>query len=182
MNNLHRLTSATLAVFVFLISCGIPDETQTSAESRVQYLLEVWESGRTDELHELFHNDAVYDDYPNGVQYNGFDEIAGYIGHVHSWASAIQIETTSIHAGGSSATAEWVMTGVQDRPIGNRVPVATGRSIRVQGVTIIEMSSGKIRRAADYIDTASLMLQLGSRIELPGGAVLELPPESNLSQ
>jgi ketosteroid isomerase-like protein len=58
--------------------------------------------------------------------------------------------------------------------MGDRLPVATGREVVLNGVTIIELRDGRIIRAADYIDTAPLLLQLGGRIELPGGVVIEL--------
>jgi hypothetical protein len=64
------------------------------------------------------------------------------------------------------------MRGVQDRPIAGRVPVATGRSFAIRGATLIEMKDGRIRRAADYIDVLGFVLQLGARVELPGGVVL----------
>jgi hypothetical protein len=36
------------------------------------------------------------------------------------------------------------------------------------------MEGDRIIRAADYTDTALLLLQLGSRIELPGGQIIEI--------
>lgn len=45
----------------------------------------------------------------------------------------------------------------------------------LSGVTIIEMEGGRIMRAADYTDTQPLLLQLGARIELPGGGLLGPP-------
>ena len=72
------------------------------------------------------------------------------------------------------AVGEWLVAGVQARAMGDFVPLATGREVALNGVTIIEVEGGRIRRAADYLDTAPLVLQLGGRIELPGGRVLTL--------
>jgi ketosteroid isomerase-like protein len=58
--------------------------------------------------------------------------------------------------------------------MGSQVPVGTGREIVLNGVTVIEIRDGRIIRAADYTDAGALMLQLGGRIELPGGGVVEL--------
>lgn len=162
-------------LFLFLIP-GCPDlnKNKSNPSKLLTSLMDVWESGETNEIHEIFHNDATYDDYPNNTQYKGLNEISGYIKHVHSWASNVVIHINSIHSGDSSAIAEWEMSMIQNRPIGNRVPVATGKSIKLNGVTIIEMSSDKIMRAADYIDVASFVLQLGGKVELPGGNVLRL--------
>ncbi|MBM4093897.1 MAG: hypothetical protein FJ276_31500 [Planctomycetes bacterium] len=64
------------------------------------------------------------------------------------------------------------MRGVQDRPIPGRVPVATNRPFELKGVTVVELRDGRIARAADYIDVLGFVVQLGSRIELPGGVVI----------
>ena len=57
---------------------------------------------------------------------------------------------------------------------GTVLPEATGREVVLNGVTIIEVEGGLIGRAADYIDGVPMILQLGGRIEYPGGAVREL--------
>jgi hypothetical protein len=54
------------------------------------------------------------------------------------------------------------------------VSVGTGAEVVTNGVTVIELQGDRIIRAADYADTAPMMLQVGGRIELPGGEVLEL--------
>ncbi len=63
---------------------------------------------------------------------------------------------------------------MQARPLGDLVPEATGREVLLNGVTIIELDGDRIIRAADYTDTAPMWLQLGGRIELPGGGVVGL--------
>ena len=63
-----------------------------------------------------------------------------------------------------------VLTGA----LGPMVPVATGLEVVTNAVTIVEIDGGRIRRGADYMDTATMLLQLGARVELPGDAVMEL--------
>jgi hypothetical protein len=57
--------------------------------------------------------------------------------------------------------------------MGELVPVATGLEVVTNGVTIVEIDGGRIRRAADYMDTTPVLLQLGGRVELPGGGTIE---------
>ena len=73
----------------------------------------------------------------------------------------------------SGAVIEWVFSAIQARPMG-AVSVGTGAEVVTNGVTVIEFQGDRIIRAADYADTAPMMLQLGGRIELPGGEVLEM--------
>jgi len=118
--------------------------------------------------------DAVYDDYANQLQYRGIQEIVGYVTSVHAWADDVYLNAGAVHASAGGAVTEWLFAGVQARPLASYAPVATGREVVLNGVTIIEVDGGRIRRAADYADSGALALQLGGRIELPGGSVIEL--------
>ena len=72
------------------------------------------------------------------------------------------------------AVAEWIFSAIQARPIGADVTVATGLEVVSNGVTVIQLDGDRIRRAADYMDTRPIMLQLGGRLEMPGGSVIEM--------
>lgn len=151
-----------------------PSAAAREAELAIRSLMAGWESGDIDLIEDLFLPQATYDDFPNQVTYQGLQEIVGYIVAVHDWGDDVYMNIGRVHASESGAVAEWVFSAVQNRPMGDFVSVATGREVVLNGVTIIEMRDGRILRAADYTDTAPMMLQLGGRIELPGGTVLEL--------
>ena len=136
-------------------------------------LMEMWRTGNTSALEAIAATDVVYDDVPNGQRYEGREGVRQYVGHVHAWASDIEIEITSLRGDANTAVAEWIMQGVQDRPIPGRVPIATRRRFRLNGVTLVEPRDGKIARAADYLDVLGFVVQLGGRVELPGGAVIQ---------
>jgi len=144
------------------------------ASRAARRLMEMWESADTAQLASLAAEDVVYDDVPNGQRFQGHEGVRRYIGHVHSWAGAIRFEVTAVHGGDDSALVEWILRGVQDRPIPGRVPVATGRPFELKGATLVEMKGDKITRAADYLDILGFVVQLGARVELPGGVVI--PP------
>ena len=80
----------------------------------------------------------------------------------------------TVHVIENGAVAEWILSAVQAGPIPGQVTVGTGAEVVTNGVTVIELEGGRIRRAADYMDTAPMLLQLGARVELPGGSILEL--------
>lgn len=143
------------------------------AEVTIRSLIAAYESGDAELIEDLFWPQATYDDYPNQVTYQGLDEIVGYVTAVHDWGDDVYMNIGRVHATEGGAVAEWVFSAVQNRPIGTLVPLATGLEVVLNGVTIIEMEGDRILRAADYSDTTPMMLQLGGRIELPGGAVLE---------
>lgn len=156
---------------LILSGCG---QTAELADQRARQLMTIWETGDSAMLEEIASPDIVYDDIPNGERFEGFDGVRRYVGHVHSWASQVQITVVAVHSGPDAAVAEWVMRGVQDRPIPGRIPEATNRPFELKGVTLVELQDGRIARAADYLDVLGFVVQLGSRVELPGGAVI--PP------
>ena len=141
-------------------------------------LMGVWESGEVGRLEDLLSADVVYEDVPNGVSLQGLEAATGYVGHVHAWASDIEILIDRTFGSESEAVAEWTMTAVQSSPIPGRLPVATDRRITLKGVTLVEVRQGKIVRAADYMDTLGFVLQLGGEVALPGEVVLKLPEEA----
>jgi ketosteroid isomerase-like protein len=155
-------------------AAGGPDAASARNELLVLSLLDAQQSADTLALTQLFWPDAVYDDYANQLQYRGLEEIVGYVTSVHVWADDVYLNAGEVHASPTGAVAEWLFAGVQARPMGDYVPAVTNREVVLNGVTIIEVEGGRIRRAADYTDTAPLALQLGGRIELPGGRVIEL--------
>lgn len=149
---------------------GTADAQVASAEVAIQSLMEVWESGDVEVLDSIFHSDAVYVDMPNGREFGGIDEIKGYVQHVHSWASQVVVEVSTIRSGVDLAVAEWTMSGVQDRPIPGVVRMATDATFSIKGATVVDFVDGRMAKAVDYIQVIPLILQLGGRIELPGSA------------
>ena len=159
-----------------------PSPTVARNEIVARTLMSAWESGDVNVLTDLFYPDAVYDDFPNQMQYQGIQEIVGYVQHVQDWAGGLSIDVSEVHPSETGATVEWLFSATQDRPIGNRVPVATGREVVLNGATILEIENGRIHRAADYIDALALVLQLGGEVRMPGGSVIRLddvlPPDT----
>jgi steroid delta-isomerase-like uncharacterized protein len=170
--------SLLILVFAVLSACGFNDSAPPRAlaenELAIRNLLFSWESGNTAALAELFWPDAVYDDFPNQHQYRGVEEIAGYMTYIHTWATGVSMNVAEVHASETGAVAEWVLSAIQDAPIGDLVPVATGREVVLNGVTIIQTDGGRIRRAADYSDALPFVLQLGAEVLMPGGDTIRL--------
>lgn len=169
-----------LALVAVLASagCSRPEGDMTPTEARNEIVartfIAAWASADTTTLTDLFDPDAVYDDYAGQDQHQGIQEIVGYVTSAQTWATGINIDAGAIHVSEHGATIEWVFSAIQDRPIGTRIPVATGNDVVMNGVTILEIDKGRITRAADYVDELPLLLQLGSKVDLPGGGTIVL--------
>lgn len=153
-----------------------PSRLEAESEIAIRTLIGMVEAGNADDVAGLFRPDAVYDDFANQHQYRGLEEIAGYVSGGSRWATGVSMNVIDVHVSSTAAVAEWVFTGIQDHPVGALLPVVTGREVVLNGVTIIEMEDGRIRRAADYVDALPLVLQLGGEVHMPGGGVLKQDP------
>lgn len=163
------LVSTLLAPASCIANAG-SDDTARAAEITMRSLMAAWENGDRALIEDLFWPEATYDDFPNQHTYQGTAEIVGYMLAVHDWADDVYWNVGQIHIADGWAVAEWVFSGVQARPIGSDVPLASGAEVLTNGVTIIQMEGDRIIRAADYMDTAPMMLQMGGRLEMPGGS------------
>jgi steroid delta-isomerase-like uncharacterized protein len=163
-------------VFLALAAACAPSEEQAMSQNELvlRSLIDAVQAADTATIVELFWPEATYDDYASQLQHRGIEEILGYLTSVHEWADDVYMNVGEVHVGTTSAVAEWIFAGVQARPMGEMVPIATGLEVVTNGVTIVEIDGGRIRRAADYMDTTTMLLQLGARVELPGDGVMEL--------
>jgi steroid delta-isomerase-like uncharacterized protein len=171
-----RVVSIGLIAGVAALGACVPTEEQAVSENELiaRTLVDAIQVADTATIVGLFWPEATYDDYASQLQHRGIDEILGYLTSIHDWADDVYMNVGQVHVSADGAVAEWIFAGVQARPMGETVPVATGLEVTANGVTILEIDGGRIRRGADYMDTAPMLLQLGGRIELPGGAVMEL--------
>jgi steroid delta-isomerase-like uncharacterized protein len=176
--NARRIRAIGIVAFaalVFTPGCA-PTAEQAAAQNEllVRSLFDAMQAADTATIVELFWPDATYDDFASQLQYRGTEEILGYVTSIHSWADDVYLNVGEVHVSEAGAVAEWLFAGVQARPMGELVTEVTNREVTTNGVTIIEVEGGRIRRAADYTDTTPLLLQLGGRMTLPGGGVMEL--------
>ena len=176
MNVKSSLLTLTLLAAACSPAGSGPSPAEAENEIAIRSLLAMVGSDNADEVAGLFHPDAVYDDYSTQHQYRGLEEIAGYVTGSTRWATAVSVDIIGVHVSDSMAVAEWVFTGIQDRAVPGFLPVVTGREVVLNGVTLIEMEDGRIRRAADYVDALPLVLQVGAEVHMPGGGVLRQEP------
>jgi steroid delta-isomerase-like uncharacterized protein len=74
-------------------------------------------------------------------------------------------EVTRTIAAAAVVVAQWTFTGTQSQPLGAPIfePVlaATGRTIRLRGISVFDLAGGLIQRETTYIDLATLLVELG---------------------
>jgi steroid delta-isomerase-like uncharacterized protein len=159
-----------LAVIIFALAGCTSNPLIPEIQGKA--LLAVWESGSVQDLVEIMAENSVYEAVQQGYVYKGIDEIKGYVGHVRLFASDLSVEVISIKSTKTMAFLEWEMTGIQSQPIPGRVVISTNRKFSIRGITLVEVQDGLITKATDYMDVLGFVVQLGGRVELPGGIVI----------
>ena len=147
-------------------------DEKLAVEKLGSQLMSTWENGDVTHLENIFHHDVEYVDIPNNHVFKGIEEVKSYISHIHSWGSNIQMNIRSTEYTNENGYIEWTMTAKQTSPIKGKVEVATNKDIVINGVTLIETKDGLIIKATDYLDALGFVLQLGSKVELPGGVTI----------
>ena len=164
-----------IAILVCLLIVPIQSccEKSSIPELLGRELIGIWQNGNIEDLNAILSENVVYEAAQQNHTYKGFEQFGSYVGHVSKFAKDLKIEVISVNSSKSTATVEWIMTGIQDRPIPGRVTIPTNKEFMVKGVTLIEVEDGLITKAIDYMDVLGFVIQLGARVELPGGVVLE---------
>lgn len=127
--------------------------------------LGAWNSHDVDRILTFYTGDAVYEDVPTvtngwGVPQRGHEMIRDALIQMFEEMPDMAFEMVSASNVGGRLAVESIMTGTQtgDYPA---LP-ATGRSISIRLVSLIELSGGRIVSERDYYDAYLFLTQLGA--------------------
>jgi len=135
-------------------------------------LMTLWQTGDTLKTHEIFLTECSYVDVANDHTFSGIVGVNKYVGHIHSWATDVKMIVRKINTKDDMGYVEWTLKAKHTSPIKGMVTVATNKDITLNGVTLLEFKDEKIEKASDYMDVLGFVMQLGSKLELPGGIVI----------
>lgn len=108
---------------------------------------------------DLCSDDTRFEDTAFGVAVAGKEQYRGVFTRFFGSISGVRAEVKSIIASGEWAAAVWTFSGTQK---GNFPGIpATGKSFSVRGVSIVQVSNGKMKSRTDYWDSATMLKQLG---------------------
>ncbi len=114
-----------------------------------------------DRVSDLFAQDARYEDATFQAQFEGRDAIRQMFEAMFHGLAEPTYQLIRSVAEADRVAAEW---SVEGRHAGPMLGVeASGRRMRIRGVSLLEIRRGKIRSVTDYIDRAGLETQLGLR-------------------
>ena len=136
-----------------------------SAEDNVKimrrWFQEVWNEGRTETVYELFAPDAIAHGQESAeAELRGPKEFEAFVRKIRGAFSKIQLTVDDVFATGDKGVLRWsgVMTHTGDA-LG--MP-ASGRTIRLRGITMVRFADGKVVEGWDNWDQLGMMQQIGA--------------------
>jgi len=120
---------------------------------------EVWAKGNMAVVDELFADDYVNHNQPPNLPggKEGFKMLAG--GYISAFPNMSMV-VEEILADGDRVVTRWVSTGKHKGEF-NGIP-ATGKDVRVTGISIDRIAGGKVAESWGEFDLAGLLMQLGA--------------------
>ncbi len=141
-----------------------PEATVDPERIAKQYL-EAWSSGDPERVLEFITDDVFLEDVPNvdngwATPSNGKEEVREALVAMYAAMPDMAFEQGSVWPLENGVVAEWTMRGTHtgDWP---GLP-ATGRSIEVRGISVLEIEDGRIAWHRDYYDMFLFLSQLGA--------------------
>lgn len=131
---------------------------------------EVWNKGRMGAIDEMASPDAIAHGHaPYDI---GLDQFRGFYTSVRSAFPDLRIGVDFTLAEGDKVAARWTAAGTHKGSFLGYA--ATGRPIKISGVSIMRIDGGKIIEAWDTWDQLGLMVQIGAALgheffAAPGG-------------
>lgn len=127
----------------------------------------VWNRGEIDRLGEFYAENVVRHVPESPDRIVGLEANKEYIRRMRAAFPDTHVTTERAFTDGAMAAVYWVWTGTHLGDMPN-LP-ATGKKVRLPGISMIRVEDGKFAEIWDQDDQLSLLIQLG---------VIQLPPPS----
>jgi steroid delta-isomerase-like uncharacterized protein len=134
------------------------DLMTTKAEKMLQDWNEAWNAHEVERILSYFTDDIVFEDLGGARVMRGKEEMRTWINETLSAFPDFRTDLKSLFVSGEWAGSEWVASGTFKGQLPRLKP--TGKSYSVRGASIMELHDGKIKRNADYYDSATVIRQL----------------------
>ncbi|MBK9106568.1 MAG: ester cyclase [Saprospiraceae bacterium] len=158
------LTALSFAVY-FLTGCAAPDKTPEKAdlvEANIKAYSNTWDEimnkGNLDMFNDSnFVKDVVMHIRPSNVV--GIDSMRAYYANFLTGFSDIRFTIVDIFGQGDKLVKYWNFKGTHTGVFFGIPP--TGKSVDLEGTTLVRMSGGKIAEEQDFYDNLDFFTQLG---------------------
>jgi len=135
------------------------DASEEEMRSAMQGLIEGLNAHDTAQMSSYFTDDIVYDFVAQPPLLNGTQEVAAFFEGLFQGVPDIHSTQTRILVADNIMVTEAVTAGTHLGELSGIPP--TGQSLQLTPLHIWEFEGNKVKRAAEYLDMASMLMQIG---------------------
>lgn len=152
-----------LSITLFFTACNNAEiGSKDNVAANIKMYTAVWDDivnkGQLEKFNDSnFTKDVIFHMKPTNLV--GIDSVKAYYASFLTGFSAIKFEIKDVFGQGDKLVKHWVFNGKHTGDFFG-IP-ATGRTISIEGATIVLMRDGKIAEEQDFIDNMDMMTQLG---------------------
>ena len=166
LNNRFIMAMPVIAILFLVAGCASPEkpaqEKADPVEANIKLYSHVWDEvmnkGNLDMFNDSnFTKDVVMHASPKDAV--GIDSARAYYGNFLTGFSKIQFTIKDIFGQGDKLVKYWNFKGTHTGSFFG-IP-ATGKTVSIDGTTLVRMANGKIAEERDFFDNLDFMTQLG---------------------
>ena len=136
-----------------------------SAEENVQimrrWFQEVWNEGRVETLYELFSPEGVAHGQEGAeAELRGPQEFEAFVRKLRGAFSDMQLTVEDVFATDDKGVLRW--SGVMKHTGDALGMPASGRTVRLRGITLVRIAEGKVVESWDNWDQLGMLQQIGA--------------------
>lgn len=159
---LQLFFGAITATFIFIFTACTAPPKADPVEVNIKMYTHVWDEimnkGKLDMFNDSnFTKDVVMHVSPTDIV--GIDSARAYYANFLTGFSNIQFTIKDIFGQGDKLVKHWNFKGTHTGVFFG-IP-ATGKTLNIDGTTLVRMSGGKIAEERDFMDNLDMMTQLG---------------------
>jgi steroid delta-isomerase-like uncharacterized protein len=146
--------------------------TTSEIPSWMTTYLDAWNSHDPGKIVACMTDDVLFEDKATGDRAQGKDAVRDlFLDMLQSFSSDFRLEHGALVVDtGDVWSAEWTMTGTNDREDKARGLPSTGRPYRIEGLSIGRARDGKVAEERLYWNLADYLGQIGLMPAAPAGA------------
>jgi predicted ester cyclase len=152
-------------IALLFTNCSSPQKKEPAqadpVEANIKMYTHVWDEIINKRNLDMFNDsnftkDVVMHANPDVV---GIDSARAYYANYLTGFSNIEFTIKDVFGQGDKLVKHWNFKGIHTGPFFGMAP--TGKTVNIDGVTLVRMFDGKIAEERDFVDNLDLMTQLG---------------------
>jgi steroid delta-isomerase-like uncharacterized protein len=122
----------------------------TTPDRILQIALAAWRQGNLVELIDQFNDQFTFTDHALGLEFKDKERLTEFFAKLREHFPDSEREDNTVLSSGDRVISEWTLTATKAEPFLDGRPRKA--SIKMQGISVVQIGNGKIIQWSDYYD------------------------------